>query len=128
MDGFVLIAVCVLTGLCIYSYFAKENTDFNTTLDLAQSLQGSNKNIESQQKVLRADQEMLADQSAKMITDLNKRVQKLEEKPAITSPIKVSLSEPIRINLIYKKSGPKVEAKVPGPMLKRAGIKPLLDQ
>jgi hypothetical protein len=119
-------ALCVVAG--VY-YLRAEDSDLKAFSDTAGDLKGAMKSVETAQATLKKDQELLAEQSAVLITSLNDRVKKIEEdKKRTPDSVKLTLTEPVRVNLVYRKSEPKIPTKIPGPLLKRAGIKSDMSQ
>ncbi len=122
MDYFILFGVFGMSALCAYAIYAKHNVDFQSNDSFHDDMMGAMKNIETQIKGLKENQDSLDGKSAKLISALGDRVSKLETKPNMEN-INLTLTHPLQVSLVYRKrEDTKVLPKVPGPLLKRAGI------
>jgi hypothetical protein len=116
LDYIILGLVFAMAGLCAYAIHSKHSADIQDNDSFHDDMLGAMKNIETQIKGLRESQDSLDGKSAKLISDMDARVSKLETKT--NDDIKLTLTHPLQVSLVYRKR--EALPKATGPLLKRA--------
>jgi hypothetical protein len=122
VPGILLLTSVIFLGMSVYVYQCKDDSEGKQAREIAGDAKGAAidakagiisltdaiKDAAEATKQLREEQKAFAAIQVPMMADLNSRVSTLEKRPP--GHVKVSLTEPVRISLIYKAAQKKIEA------------------
>ncbi len=132
-EGMVFIFSLGMMVFSFYMLFMKENTDFSSSQLAIDDLKGLVATEKQVQVKIIEDQKQFASQTVQGMAELTEQLKRINGDRE--KGIKVTFAEPLRVSMVYRKRDMPAEAprptppslpKAPGPLLKRAGIKPLL--
>jgi hypothetical protein len=133
VEGMLLLAAAGLFVLALFAYMKREDTDYKKFNDAAGDMRGSISSLEKVVSEAAQRNQNMYTNATEIMNDLNHRVKRLEEEVQKPKQMNVTMTEPVKVSVVYRAAKPKpllpsppqsLHNKPDGSLMGRAGFAP----